>query len=78
MAPTVGLHTKPANPPVHDFFVIVVFSTVLADFNYVFSENGLVAYKNGTLVAKQSLSSFLGEDQLKHFINFVLAYLAGV
>ena len=29
--------------------------TVLQDFDYVFSENGLVAYKSGELVAVQSL-----------------------
>lgn len=28
---------------------------VLSDFDYVFSENGLVAYKRGQLVAVQSL-----------------------
>lgn len=34
---------------------------VLANFDYVFAENGLVAYKAGQLVATASLKSFLGE-----------------
>ena len=50
---------------------------MLQRFDYVFSENGLVAYKGGQLLAVQSISSHLGEDKLKEFINFVLKYLAG-
>lgn len=45
-------------------------------YDYVFAENGLVAYKAGELIAKQSLKSFLGEEKLKAFINFVLHYVA--
>jgi len=43
---------------------------------YVFSENGLVAHYNGELIAKSSLSDFLGEPRLKEFINFCLRYIA--
>jgi len=32
-----------------------ILFVVLSDFDYVFSENGLVAYKKGQLVAVQSL-----------------------
>ena len=46
------------------------------EYAYLFSENGLVAYKDGALLAKQSLKAFLGEDKLKRFINFVLHYVA--
>ncbi|EFJ38466.1 hypothetical protein SELMODRAFT_163852 [Selaginella moellendorffii] len=46
------------------------------DYDYVFSENGLVAHKGGSQIGSQSLKSFLGEDQLKEFINFVLHYIA--
>lgn len=53
-------------------------STVLSDFDYVFSENGLVAYKKGELVAVQSLSKHLGEDNLKKIINFMLGYMATI
>jgi hypothetical protein len=45
-------------------------------FDYFFSENGLVAYKEGEIVAIQSLKKFLGDDQLKELINFLLHYIA--
>lgn len=48
----------------------------LQEFDYVFSENGLVAYKAAQLLAVQSLSGHLGEAKLKEFINFCLKYLA--
>ncbi|XP_066346462.1 phosphomannomutase-like [Miscanthus floridulus] len=50
--------------------------TVITDYDYVFSENGLVAHKNGQLIGIQSLKSFVGEDKLKEFINFTLHYIA--
>ncbi|XP_073124173.1 phosphomannomutase-like isoform X1 [Henckelia pumila] len=50
--------------------------TVINDYDYVFAENGLVAYKDGTLIGTQSLKSFLGEEKLKEFINFTLHYIA--
>nr|AEH27533.1 putative phosphomannomutase [Amorphophallus konjac] len=50
--------------------------TVITDYDYVFSENGLVAHKNGELIGSQSLKQFLGEDKLKEFINFTLHYIA--
>lgn len=46
------------------------------EYDYLFSENGLVAYKEGKLLAIQSLKKFLGEDKLKELINFVLRYIA--
>ncbi|CAI0396070.1 unnamed protein product [Linum tenue] len=39
--------------------------TVITDYDYVFSENGLVAHKAGNLIGTQSLKSFLGDGQLK-------------
>ncbi|XP_054789842.1 phosphomannomutase-like [Prosopis cineraria] len=51
-------------------------NTVISDYDYVFSENGLVAHKEGKLIATQSLKSFLGEEKLKEFINFTLHYIA--
>ncbi|GAB2290992.1 hypothetical protein Dimus_025246 [Dionaea muscipula] len=51
-------------------------STVVDDYDYVFSENGLVAHKDGKLVGTQSLKSFLGDEKLKEFINFTLHYIA--
>ncbi|XP_066348098.1 phosphomannomutase-like isoform X2 [Miscanthus floridulus] len=50
--------------------------SVFTDYDYVFSENGLVAHKNGELIGTQSLKSFLGEDKLKEIINFTLHYIA--
>lgn len=49
---------------------------VVTAYDYVFSENGLVAYKDGALVAKQSLKAHLGEATLKEFINYCLHYIA--
>ncbi|KAM0942083.1 putative phosphomannomutase [Dioscorea sansibarensis] len=50
--------------------------SVINDYDYVFSENGLVAYENGELIGCQSLKSFLGEEKLKEFINFTLHFIA--
>ncbi|GLT60678.1 hypothetical protein SLA2020_334340 [Shorea laevis] len=50
--------------------------TVIADYDFVFSENGLVAHQDGKLIGTQSLKSFLGEEKLKEFINFTLHYIA--
>lgn len=49
---------------------------VLGAYDYVFSENGLVAHKAGDLLAVQSLKKHLGEDNLKKLINFILHYVA--
>lgn len=43
---------------------------------YCFSENGLLAMKNGKEFAKQSFKDKLGEDNLKRLINFSLKYIA--
>lgn len=51
---------------------------VTDDFDYSFSENGLVAYKDGKLIHSQQFSAFIGEDNLKEFINFTLRYLSTV
>ncbi|WVZ05218.1 hypothetical protein V8G54_018564 [Vigna mungo] len=45
-------------------------NTVTNDYDYVFSENGLVAHKEGKLVGTQSLKSFLGEDKLKAYYAY--------
>ncbi|KAJ1269838.1 hypothetical protein BS78_06G008800 [Paspalum vaginatum] len=50
--------------------------SIFTDYEYVFSENGLVAHKNGELIAAQSVKSFLGEDKLKEIINFTLHHIA--
>lgn len=38
---------------------------VINAYDYVFAENGLVAYKNGELIGKASLKTYLGEEKLK-------------
>lgn len=54
-------------------------SAVLAavtEYDYLFSENGLVAFKEGQLLAEASLKTFLGEKKLQELINFLLHYIA--
>ncbi|KAH7577887.1 hypothetical protein JRO89_XS01G0311900 [Xanthoceras sorbifolium] len=67
-------------------------NSVVNDYDYVFSENGLLAHKDGKLIGTQSiynglmgcgfsfylqsLKSFLGEEKLKELINFTLHYIA--
>jgi phosphomannomutase len=47
-------------------------------FPYNFSQNGLVAYKDGELLEVQTISKFLGEDNVKRLVNWVMKYLADV
>eukprot|EP01105_Mastigella_eilhardi_P026777 TRINITY_DN788_c0_g1_i1.p2 TRINITY_DN788_c0_g1~~TRINITY_DN788_c0_g1_i1.p2 ORF type:complete len:277 (-),score=95.45 TRINITY_DN788_c0_g1_i1:1283-2029(-) len=50
---------------------------ILDRVDYLFAENGLMAYgAGGKLIAQQSIKSFLGEEKLKQFINFCLHYMA--
>lgn len=46
------------------------------DFDYIFSENGLYTLKEGKFLFKESIKDFLGEENLKKFINFCLRYIA--
>ena len=50
---------------------------VIHKFDYVFPENGLVAYKNGTEIEKMDIAKHMGEEKLQEFINFCLHYMAG-
>jgi phosphomannomutase len=45
-------------------------------FPYNFSQNGLVAYKNGEIFEVQTIAKHLGEDNVKRIVNWVLKYLA--
>ena len=38
---------------------------MLEDFDYSFSENGLVAYKDGQPIGHTSINDHLGEDNIK-------------
>ncbi|CAL5436544.1 unnamed protein product [Camellia sinensis] len=42
------------------------------DYDYLFAQNGLVAYKDGKLIGTQSLRSYLGEEKLKAFRSGLL------
>ena len=46
------------------------------EFDYVFPENGTVAYHNGSLIGKESIAEFLGEDNVTKFTNFCLKYMS--
>ncbi|PHJ22660.1 phosphomannomutase [Cystoisospora suis] len=45
-------------------------------FDFVFCENGCVAYEEGRLVEKLSIAAEIGEERLKEVINFCLRYIA--
>eukprot|EP01090_Pellita_catalonica_P022903 TRINITY_DN9092_c0_g1_i1.p1 TRINITY_DN9092_c0_g1~~TRINITY_DN9092_c0_g1_i1.p1 ORF type:complete len:248 (-),score=40.12 TRINITY_DN9092_c0_g1_i1:77-820(-) len=47
-------------------------------FDYCFPQNGLSAYKNGKLVAEQSIKKHLGEDMIKRFVKWTLAYISNL
>ncbi len=49
---------------------------VVHHFPWNFSQNGLVAYKNGVLLEVQTISKFLGENNIKRIVNWVLKYLS--
>jgi len=49
---------------------------VVTKFDYFFSENGLVAYKGGQLLAEQSILKKFGEQVLQKLINFSLKYMS--
>ncbi|CAM9493102.1 unnamed protein product [Sphacelaria rigidula] len=52
--------------------------SVMQDYDYSFSQNGLVAYKAGELIGTKTISTHLGEDNLKRIINWVLKYMSGI
>ena len=49
---------------------------IVHEVNYSFSENGLVAYKDGNLIGKMAISNYLGEANIKRVVNFALKYIA--
>jgi phosphomannomutase len=51
---------------------------VLSEYDFVFGENGLDAYKNGDLLATQSLKAWIEEKKMQKFLNHVLVYIAGL
>ncbi|XP_043945537.1 phosphomannomutase 2 isoform X1 [Protopterus annectens] len=51
---------------------------VITKVDYVFAENGLVAYKDGSFLSRQSIQNHMGEDVLQEFINYCLTYIAKI
>ncbi|XP_078273703.1 phosphomannomutase 2 [Rhinoraja longicauda] len=51
---------------------------IISKADYVFAENGLVAYKAGTFFEKQSIQEHLGEEVLQNLINYSLNYMASI
>lgn len=45
-------------------------------FKYVFSENGLMAFKEGRLINETSIKNELGEESIKKLINTSLNYMS--
>lgn len=52
--------------------------TVLDDFDYCFSENGLTAYKLGKELASQSFIGWIGNDKYNKLVKFILRYLSDI
>ncbi|CAM9096998.1 unnamed protein product [Ascophyllum nodosum] len=52
--------------------------TVMEDYDYSFSQNGLVAYKAGKLIGTKTIADHVGEDNLKRIINWVLRYMSDI
>ncbi|KAK7199912.1 phosphomannomutase [Novymonas esmeraldas] len=50
--------------------------TILEDFDYIFSENGLLAYKDGKEFHRNSLLKALGNDKVMAFIKKCLRLIA--
>jgi phosphomannomutase len=47
-------------------------------YDYLFSENGLMAFKKGALLKATSFVDHLGEDKLQKLLNFILIYIANL
>jgi len=48
----------------------------VSSYDYVFAENGLVAYKSGVQTHVQDITKHLGEEKVQALINFCLAYMS--
>jgi phosphomannomutase len=51
-------------------------SNITDHFYYVFSENGLVAFKGGQMINRSSIKDYLTEKQITDLINFCLRYIS--
>ena len=51
---------------------------VLQRYDYVFSENGLIAHKKGAEIGRTNISSFMGDELIQRFINFALLKMSQI
>lgn len=51
---------------------------LLAKFDYIFAENGLVAYHGSEQISCQSILKKIGETNLQRVINFSLRYMSDI
>jgi len=51
---------------------------IVNKFPWNFSQNGLVAYRDGQILEVQTIAKHLGEDNVKRIVNWVLRYLSDV
>jgi len=51
---------------------------VLLRFDYVFSENGLVAHKEGQLIGHESIKTKFGNEKINEFTKYVLNLIASL
>lgn len=55
-----------------------LLDSVVDDYDYAFSENGLTAYKGGALIGQQSFSDKIGEESMQRLLNWTLDYLSKI
>ncbi|VDM03124.1 unnamed protein product [Schistocephalus solidus] len=53
-------------------------ANALHKIKHVFSENGLVAFREGELISRMDITVELGEELLQKLINFILRYLSEI
>ena len=51
---------------------------VLNEYDYVFPENGLIAYKDGKLIGKTNIYDVIDKDKLSIFLEFVQEYIDNI
>ena len=53
-------------------------ANITNEADYSFSENGLVAFKDGKEIGRQAIHKHLGEENIKRVVNFALRYIANL
>jgi phosphomannomutase len=52
--------------------------TLLQDMDFVFAENGTIAFENGIMIEKESIVYKLGERGVQELINYALGYMSRI